>query len=75
MGKARFTRGDLVALHFTDPSSIGYNGCLYKIVSVFGEKYICESVFGTGVVWAKAEELIPQTSSVSSQLLKTGVQE
>jgi len=62
-GPKEFSIDEHVVLHFDEPSAIGYNGMLCKISMIcptFSRPYLCESIYGTGAVWAKAENLVKQ---------------
>lgn len=52
--------GDIVSLHFEEPSAIGYNGILCKIKMEKDGLFFCESIYGDARVWARESELIKQ---------------
>lgn len=63
----KFKEGNVVSVHFDDPSSIGYNGTLHTVVSVAWYepwhtwRYCLKSVNGTGYIWAKESEMTFQS--------------
>lgn len=60
MKKKEYKVGDVVSLYFKTPSAIGYNGILCRITMVNGDRYFCESIYGSAGVWAREGELIKQ---------------
>lgn len=66
MKARKFEKGDVVALHCTYPSSVGYNGVIVIVeLYRYNERndewmYCCSSKYGTGSVWAYEHEMIRQ---------------
>ena len=66
MKERNFNKGDIVALHFSDASSIGYNGVVAIVKGYFYDKvvnewkYLCDSKYGSSSVWAFENEMILQ---------------
>lgn len=56
--------GTVVALHFDEPSAIGYNGILCKVKMTRNKNgetlYFCESIYGDARVWARERNMIVQ---------------
>lgn len=68
----KFEKNDIVAFHFNEPSSIGWNGVVAIVLMYrYDEKtnrwmYGCESKYGSGFAWAYEDEMIKQNQRVNS---------
>lgn len=65
----RFKVGNVVSVHFDDPSAIGYNGTCHKIVSVEWYepwstwRYCLKSIKGTGYIFTRESEMTFQSET------------
>ena len=70
----KFEIGNIVTVHFDNPSSIGYNGVVFRVwhvrwSKVKGEwKYGLESVYGTGYLFAYESEIIFQSKTLKPSI-------